>query len=96
MRMELEREKKLTRSIAYKDLQLPLQLQLASKAGIFPKEYADKFMEWSVQQYANMMGIAEQPVMQPSMQPIPVNQPVRQPITQNMMSGMVGTDKPIL
>ncbi|PWM78663.1 MAG: hypothetical protein DBY32_04070 [Phascolarctobacterium sp.] len=57
MQMEIEKQKKLSRSMAYKDLQLPLQLKLAAEAGIFPKEYADAFMEWSVQQYAAAMGI---------------------------------------
>lgn len=69
--MELEREKKLSKSIAYKDLQLPMQLQLAAAAGIFPKEYADKFMEWSVQQYAQQMGLPapQMPAQAPKMPP---------------------------
>ena len=68
--MELEREKKLSKSIAYKDLQLPMQLELAAAAGIFPKEYADAFMNWSVQQYAAQMGIPAQ-LTQPTPQQIP-------------------------
>ena len=46
--------------MAYKDLQLPLQLALAAEAGIFPKQYADAFMQWSIQQYAQQMGIPVQ------------------------------------
>jgi hypothetical protein len=100
MQIELEREKKLSRSIAYKDLQLPLQLQLASKAGIFPNEYADAFMEWSMQQYAMQLGITggvPQPA-QPMMPVIP-QQPVvnnQQPLTQSAMNGLIGADKPVL
>lgn len=88
--MELEREKKLSKSIAYKDLQLPMQLELAAAAGIFPKQYADAFMEWSVQQYAAQMGIpAQAPMQQPQiaqqqpqmpmgMEGIPPNIPMQQ------------------
>lgn len=57
MQLEIEKQKKLSRSMAYKDLQLPLQLQLAAEAGIFPKQYADAFMQWSIQQYAAALGI---------------------------------------
>jgi hypothetical protein len=100
MQMKLEREKKLSRSIAYKDLQLPLQLQLAAKAGIFPQEYADKFMQWSVEQYANQMGIMGGYPAQPQMLPQPVmQQPMvinQQPLTQAAMNGLIGTDKPII
>jgi len=101
MQLEIEREKKLSRSIAYKDLQLPLQLQLAAKAGIFPQEYADKFMQWSVEQYAMQMGIGGNvPMVQPQMLPqVPVEQPVynnQQPLTQAAVNGLLGTDKPII
>ena len=74
--MELEREKKLSKSIAYKDLQLPMQLQLAAAAGIFPKEYADAFMNWSVQQYAAQMGIpAQMPMAQSQVPPQQMQMP---------------------
>ena len=100
MQMELEREKKLSKSISYKDLQLPLQLQLASKAGIFPKEYADAFMEWSMQQYAMQLGIqGGVPQQQPQpMMPVMPQQPVnnQQPLTQSAMNGLIGADKPVL
>lgn len=65
--MELEREKKLSKSIAYKDLQLPLQLQLAAAANIFPKQYADAFLEWTVQQYAQQLGLPGMGVIGPQM-----------------------------
>lgn len=60
VQLEIEKQKKLSRSMAYKDLQLPLQLALAAEAGIFPKQYADAFMQWSIQQYAQQMGIPMQ------------------------------------
>jgi len=79
MQMEIEQQKHLAKNIAYKDLQLPMQLQLAAKAGIFPQEYADAFMQWSVNQYANSLGIGGQQTMpqqvpnQPPMPPMPTN-----------------------
>lgn len=89
--MELEREKKLSKSIAYRDLQLPLQLELAAKAGIFPQEYADAFMQWSVQQYAQSMGIQapqalpqQMPMQAPQVMPqgLPQQMPMEQPTPQ--------------
>jgi hypothetical protein len=56
----MEKEKRFSKSVAYKDLPLPLQLELAAKAGIFPQQYADAFLQWSVQQYAQAMGIPQQ------------------------------------
>ena len=102
--LAIEREKKLSRSIAYKDLQLPLQLQLAAKAGIFPQEYADKFMQWSVEQYAQQMGMVQQPIQQPQItQQVPVQQlmqqqvqPIQQQPTQAEMNGFVAENKPII
>lgn len=100
MQLEIEREKKLSRSIAYKDLQLPLQLQLAAKANIFPQEYADKFMQWYVDQYAMQMGIGGGvPMVQPQVLPQPMPQPIvnnQQPLTQAAVNGLIGTDRPIL
>lgn len=110
--MELEREKKLSKSIAYKDLQLPLQLELAAKAGIFPQEYADAFMQWSVEQYASMLGIPAQapaltqqsipqgvpPVVPPEMMQPAMQQPPTQarPMTQAMQNGMAEANRPAL
>ena len=100
MQLEIEREKKLSRSISYKDLQLPLQLQLAAKANIFPQEYADKFMQWYVEQYAMQMGIGGGvPMVQPQVLPQPMPQPIvnnQQPLTQAAVNGLIGTDKPII
>lgn len=78
--LELEREKKLSKSIAYKDLELPLRLQLAAKAGIFPQEYADAFLKWNVDQIAAQMGMdGGAPIAQPQM---PMQQPpVAPPMT---------------
>lgn len=100
MQLEIEKQKKLSRSMAYKDLQLPLQLQLAAEAGIFPKEYADAFMQWSVQQMAAGMGITQaqqMPIMQQQPQMImPQAAQPQQPVTQSRMNGLVGTNRPIL
>lgn len=106
--LELEREKKLSKSIAYKDLQLPLQLQLAAKAGIFPQEYADAFMRWSVDQYAGQMGLSvnaapqQNKVPQISMSGL-VQMPQQQnsrvqarPLTQAALQGLVEANKPVL
>lgn len=104
--MELEKQKRLSRSIAYKDLQLPLQLQLAAQAGILPKEYADAFLQWSVQQMAQSMGIGgglpQQPnMMMPQPQGLPPimqqpQQPAQAPLTQAAMRGLVDSSKPVL
>ena len=104
--MELEKQKRLSRSIAYKDLQLPLQLQLAAQAGIMPKEYADAFLQWSVQQMAQSMGIGGGIPQQPNMmmpQPQGVTpimqqpqQPAQAPLTQAAMRGLVDSSKPVL
>lgn len=98
--LELEREKKLSKSIAYKDLQLPLQLQLAAKAGIFPQEYADKFMQWSIEQYANQMGMIGQVQSVPQVMQAPPmlpQQPTGQQVmTQAAVNGLLDTNKPIL
>ena len=107
--MELEKQKRLSRSIAYKDLQLPLQLQLAAQAGILPQQYADAFLQWSVQQMAQSMGIGGMPNMGqqggmpqqqlPQMQPIaqqPTQQAAQSPLTQAAMNGLVEANKPVL
>ena len=104
--LEIEKQKKLSRSMAYKDLQLPMQLALAAEAGIFPKEYADAFMQWSVQQYAASMGLPlqqlpqqgqPQMLQQPQQQMQPQQpQPQPQTMTQAATRGMVEANKPIL
>lgn len=107
MQFELEKQKKLSQSISYKDLQLPLQLQLAAKAGIFPQEYADKFMQWYIeQQAAFLMGGLPQP--QPYAPNIPYQQPMlpvqqnpqglqrQAPLTQSAINGFVESNKPII
>lgn len=109
--MELEKQKRLSRSIAYKDLQLPLQLQLAAQAGILPQQYADQFLQWSIQQMAQSMGIGQQPLQQPNMmmagggqqmlppQQMPQQQPTQvaqAPLTQAAMNGLVEANKPVL
>ncbi len=106
--LELEREKKLSKSIAYKDLQLPLQLQLAAKAGIFPQEYADAFMRWSVDQYAGQMGLSVNAAPQQNKVPqismsglaqMPQQQNSRvqaRPLTQAALQGLVEANKPVL
>lgn len=102
--MELEKQKRLSRSIAYKDLQLPLQLQLAAQAGILPQQYADAFLQWSIQQMAQSMGMGGMPNMgqqdvmpQQLAQPIPQQPPqAQQPLTEAAVRGLVGSDKPIL
>lgn len=104
--MELEKQKRLSRSIAYKDLQLPLQLQLAAQAGILPQQYADAFLQWSIQQMAQSMGmggmqpdmIGQQPMQLPQ-QPLPQQQPTQaaqSPLTQAAVNGMVEANKPVL
>ena len=108
--LELEKQKRLSRSIAYKDLQLPLQLKLAAQAGIIPEEYANAFLEWSVQQTAqamgmggmNMLGGQQQPNMmlqQPQQAPLmqPQQQAQQAPVmTQAALSGLVDSTKPVL
>lgn len=110
--MELEKQKHLSRSIAYKDLQLPLQLKIAAQAGIFPEEYANAFLEWSVQQTAQAMGIGggmntlagqqqpnmmlQQPQVPPLMQPQPQQPQQGQVMTQAALSGLVDSTKPVL
>lgn len=101
--MEIEKQKRLSRSIAYKDLQLPLQLQLAAQAGILPQQYADQFLQWSIQQMAQSMGIGQQPnmMMQPQQQPPPQMMqqppaPQQSPLTQAATRGLVEANKPIL
>ncbi len=107
--MELEKQKRLSRSIAYKDLQLPLQLQLAAQAGILPQQYADQFLQWSIQQMAQSMGIGQQQaIQQPNMmmgggqqmmpQPPPQQptQAAQAPLTQAAMNGLVEANKPVL
>ena len=104
--MELEKQKRLSRSIAYKDLQLPLQLQLAAQAGILPQQYADAFLQWSIQQMAQSMGmggmqpdmIGQQPMQLPQ-QPLSQQQPTQaaqSPLTQAAVNGMVEANKPVL
>ena len=104
--IELEKQKRLSRSIAYKDLQLPLQLQLAAQAGILPQQYADAFLQWSIQQMAQSMGmggmqpdmIGQQPMQLPQ-QPLPQQQPTpaaQSPLTQAAVNGMVEANKPVL
>ena len=88
MQLEIEKQKKLSRSMAYKDLQLPLQLQLAAEAGIFPKQYADAFMQWSIQQYAAALGIPGAGMQQPQAQ-IPPQLAGRQ-----LMQGGIGAPQP--
>lgn len=104
--IELEKQKRLSRSISYKDLQLPLQLQLAAQAGIMPQEYADAFLQWSVQQMAQTMGIGGGLPQQPNMmmqqpQSLPPimqqpQQPAQAPLTQAAMRGLVDSSKPVL
>ena len=106
--MELEKQKRLSRSIAYKDLQLPLQLQLAAQAGILPQQYADAFLQWSIQQMAQSMGMSGMPNMGqqgvmpqqfPQMQPIaqqPTQQAAQSPLTQAAVNGLVEANKPVL
>lgn len=102
--METEKQKRLSRSIAYKDLQLPLQLQLAAQAGILPQQYADQFLQWSVQQMAQSMGIngmdmMGQPQMQPSQGMLPPQQqqqPAQAPLTEAATRGLVEANKPVL
>lgn len=110
--LELERERKLSKSIAYKDLELPMRLQLAAKAGIFPQEAADRFMQWSLEQDAALLGITNQPtvpvqqlqeqVPQGLPQGVPelmqpnVQQPQARPMTQAMQNGMVEANRPTL
>jgi hypothetical protein len=106
--MELEKQKRLSRSIAYKDLQLPLQLQLAAQAGILPQQYADAFLQWSIQQMAQSMGMGGMPNMGqqggmpqqlPQMQPIaqqPTQQAAQSPLTQAAVNGLVEANKPVL
>ena len=104
--MEMEKQKRLSRSIAYKDLQLPLQLQLAAQAGILPQQYADQFLQWSIQQMAQDMGMGQQPnmMMQPQQQQLPPAQMMQQapaptqqsPLTQAATRGLVEANKPVL
>lgn len=107
--MELEKQKRLSKSMAYKDLQLPLQLQLAAQAGILPQEYADQFLQWSVQQMAAQLGIMPQqpqpaqPMLpngsQQMMMPQNIQQPssaAQAPLTQAAMNGLVEANKPVL
>lgn len=103
--MEIEKQKRLSRTIAYKDLQLPLQLQLAAQAGILPQQYADQFLQWSVQQMAQSMGIngmqpdmMAQPQMQPQgmLPPQQQQQPAQAPLTEAATRGLVETNKPVL
>lgn len=102
--MELEKQKRLSRSIAYKDLQLPLQLQLAAQAGILPQQYADQFLQWSIQQMAQNMNLPDvatmqQPNMmmeQPQLPPVQQRQPAQAPLTQAATRGLVEANKPVL
>ena len=105
--MELEKQKRLSRSIAYKDLQLPLQLQLAAQAGILPQQYADAFLQWSIQQMAQSMGMGgmQQPNMGqqgimpqqlPQQLPQQPTQAAQSPLTQAAMNGLVEANKPVL
>lgn len=102
--MEFEKQKRLSRSIAYKDLQLPLQLQLAAQAGILPQQYADQFLQWSIQQMAQGMNLPDvatmqQPNMmmeQPQLPPVQQRQPAQAPLTQAATRGLVEANKPVL
>ena len=104
--IEIEKQKRLSRSIAYKDLQLPLQLQLAAQAGILPQQYADQFLQWSVQQMAQGMGIqpnamgamAQPQAMQQSLPPQMAQPQAMQqsPLTQAATRGLVESNKPVL
>lgn len=68
--IETMRQYKLSRSMAYKDLPLPMQLQMAAQAGMFPKDVADQFMQFMIQNYAQQMGFGGAPVS-------PITQPAQ-------------------
>ena len=72
--IETMRQYKLSRSMAYKDLPLPMQLQMAAQAGMFPKDVADQFMQFMIQNYAQQMGMGGAPVS-PITQPAQVQAP---------------------
>lgn len=101
--MEIEKQKRLSRSIAYKDLQLPLQLQLAAQAGILPQQYADQFLQWSIQQMTQGMTVPDMAMQQPNMMEQPQlppmqqpQQPAQSPLTQAATRGLVEANKPVL
>jgi hypothetical protein len=56
--IEAMRQYKLSKSMAFKDLPVEMQLQMAAQAGMFPKDVADQFMQFMIQQYARQMGMA--------------------------------------
>ena len=70
-----------------------------------PKEYADAFLQWSVQQMAQSMGIGggvpqpnmmmKQPQALPPIMQQP-QQPAQAPLTQAAMRGLVDSSKPVL
>lgn len=67
--IEAMRQYKLSRSMAYKDLPIEMQLQMAAQAGMFPKDVADQFMQFMIQRYAQQMGFGgapNSPVTQPA------------------------------
>lgn len=64
--IEAMRQYKLSKSMAFKDLPLELQLQMAAQAGMFPKEVADQFLQFMIQQYAQQMGVGTGAVNMPA------------------------------
>lgn len=75
--IEAMRQYKLSKSMAYKDLPMEMQLQMAAQAGMFPKDVADQFMQFMIQQYAQQMGfpgVGAQQITQPAQIPLSPDQ----------------------
>ena len=71
--IEAMRQYKLSKSMAYKDLPMEMQLQMAAQAGMFPKDIADQFMQFMIQRYAQQMGfpgVGAQQITQPAQMPM--------------------------
>lgn len=76
--IEALRQYKLSRSMAFKDLPLEMQLQMAAQAGMFPKDVADQVMQFRINQIAQQMGVgnvASGPVTQPAQVSLPAQMP---------------------
>ena len=63
-RMELEKIRKLSQSIIYKDAEEPIRMALAAKAGLIPQDYADVVLQYYAQQGLQNMGIQPQQQVQ--------------------------------
>lgn len=86
--IEAMRQYKLSKSMAYKDLPMEMQLQMAAQAGMFPKDVADQFMQFMIQQYAQQMGF-------PGVGAPQITQPAQMPMSpQQMMAAQQGQALP--